>query len=434
MNKIRQSIESIELPSELHNRSKLGIKQAKFRKRKFKKFIVLPLIATLFLAFSVGVGAATNSNINRLLSIVSPEVALLLQPLQLSMTDEGIKMEVVAAMNDDDMAVVYVTMQDLEGDRIDETLDIYDYFMSKGHSFTHEVVAYDESTKTAMIRFQATGAETLNNSKVNFSIQSFLSDKHVFDVKVNIDLNNIEQQQPTTLNRDAISGMGGELAGDANERENYVVLPNGMKNMKIPTIDFMEITNVGIIQNKFHIQTKWMQNDKDDHGYFYIVNSAGEEIHPSSISYGRDENGNAEYGHNYQEYIFNMQDIDMQDYELRGNFTTSGNLVKGNWETTFKLNTVKESKVIDFIYDFGGWRSTEIDISPLGLTVLGDGEIEQSTEMTATIRMKDGHTKTLMQTTSFTDKGQIKLKFLADEPLNMENIKSISVNGIEVDL
>lgn len=435
MNKVRKTIESIELPSDLHKRSQLGVQQAKLRKRKSKKMIILPFVATLFLVFTVGVAAATNTSMNDLIAKVSPEIALLLQPIELSSTDEGINMEVVAAMNDDDMAVVYVTMQDLEGERIDETLDIYDYVISKGHSFTSEVVAFDEITKTATVRFQASSGEKFNNEKLKFQIRSFLSDKQVFEqVKVDIDLNSVVQKQPIALHRDAIVGMGGKLYSNVEDQESFEVLSNEHLIIKVPPIDFMEITNVGFIQNKLHIQTEWIDSDKDNHGSFYFMNIAGEKIYPSSISFGRDKNGNLEYGHNYEEYVFDMDTIDLEEYELRGEFTTSGNFISGNWQTTFELSAVNESKTIDFLYDFGSWKSQEVTISPLGLTIKGIGEVKNSTEMMATISMKDGRTQNLAQFISITDKGKVKLKLLTDEPLDVEKVESISINGFELDM
>ena len=42
---------------------------------------------------------------------------LLLQPLEIACKDNGIKMEVLGAMNDDEMALFTITMKDLVGDR-----------------------------------------------------------------------------------------------------------------------------------------------------------------------------------------------------------------------------------------------------------------------------------------------------------------------------
>lgn len=91
-------------------------------------------MATVFLASSITVGAAMNDDVKNLLWHISPEIAALLEPIESTVEYGGIKMEIVSAMQDEDMAVVYVTMQDVEGNRIDETLDIYDYSMSKGRS------------------------------------------------------------------------------------------------------------------------------------------------------------------------------------------------------------------------------------------------------------------------------------------------------------
>lgn len=41
-------------------------------------------------------------------------------------------MEVVAAMSDQEMTVIYVTMQDLIDNRIDETIDLYDSYSLAG--------------------------------------------------------------------------------------------------------------------------------------------------------------------------------------------------------------------------------------------------------------------------------------------------------------
>lgn len=435
MNRIRRAIESIELPSDLHNRSKLGVQQAKLRKRKTKKIIIVPVIASLFLVFSVGVAAATSTSMNELVAKVSPEIALLLQPIELSSTDEGINMEVVVAMNDDDTAVVYVTMQDLKGERIDETLDIYDYFISGGHSFTSEVVAFDDKTKTATVRFLASAGEKLSNKKLKFQVRSFLSDKQVFEqTKVNIDLKSVEDKKSIELHRDFISGMGGKLYSNVKDQESFKILLDNHLNIKIPAIDFMEVRNVGFIQNKLHILTKWIDNDKDNHGSFFLMNTAGEKIYPSSISFGKDNSGKLVYGNNYQEYVFDVEAINVENYELSGDFTTSGNSVSGNWQTTFKLSDVHESKIVDFLYNFDNWQSQEVTISPLGLTIKGIGEVENSTEMTATISMKDGRTQKLTHLISIADKGQIKLKLLTDEPLNVEEVKSISINGIDLDI
>ena len=122
----------------------------------------------------------------------------MLQPIEISSESDGIKMEVVAAMNDNEMAVIYVTLQDLTSNRIDETLDLYDYSLTGAHMFNSRIVDYDEKN-TATLRIQGNGGESLTDRKMNFRITSFLSDKQTFEVAVDANLSEITSKPPQTF-------------------------------------------------------------------------------------------------------------------------------------------------------------------------------------------------------------------------------------------
>ena len=122
-----------------------------------KKPLRIAMLTCACLMLSVGVLAATVRSFNRIGSKVSPEIAPILQPIEMISEDNGIKMEVVAAYNDNEMAVIYLTMQDLTEDRIDESLNLYNYTLSEGALFNSQIIDYDEETKTATLRIQANG-------------------------------------------------------------------------------------------------------------------------------------------------------------------------------------------------------------------------------------------------------------------------------------
>ncbi|MGE8081460.1 DUF4179 domain-containing protein [Peribacillus loiseleuriae] len=437
-NKVKQELERIEIPKELHMRAKLGVKKAKSEqpKRKFKKTVAIPLVASLFLIFSVGVGAATIPSFNNLLSIVNPKIALILQPIEISSEDDGIKMEVVAAMNDGEMAVIYVTMQDLTGNRIDETLDIYDYSLTKGHMFNSQIVDYDETTNTATLRVQANGGESLNNKKINFHISSFLSHKHKFEeVKVNANLmeakNNIPKTIPLDMNN--ISGGGGEVFGELKEQGTVQVLKPDETDLYLPEIEFMHISNLGFINNRLHIQTKWQGDDIDSHGYFYFIDTSGNKIHASNIYFGVDKLGNTNYGNEYIEYIFDVDNLDINKLKLMGDFVSNGNHTIGNWNTTFKIQSINKEKSMDFNRDFGSWMAKRITVSPLGVTLYGNGEFNNSSEIVVSAKMNDGSVQTFDSMTSFSENEKVIAKFLSSLPLDISKIESINIDGIEID-
>ncbi|MEO4055091.1 hypothetical protein [Solibacillus sp. CAU 1738] len=421
MDKLKKSVASIPLPQDLHKRAKMGVSQVR---KKRKKTWLIASAATVFLASSITVGAAMNDHVKNFLWYISPDLAALLEPIESTVEQDGIKMNIVSAMQDEDMAIVYVTMQDLEGNRIDETLDIYDYFMSKGRSFTVERIGFDAKTKTALVRFMSFNGSSTDNFKLK--IRSFLSDKSVLeDVTFPLDLQDVKEQQTELL-------PDGTIRGGASPGENVYVLPAGKLNIHTQLYYGMRMTNIGLHNDKLYVQIEWPANNAIDHGQFYLVNQAGQKIHPTeSYFYGRDEQGKPIYAYNYEENIFDVKDIDIAEYELQAKIYTAGQYVEGDWEASFKLEEMRGQSV-PFVLDFGDWIAKELKISPLGLTIIGEGDATETEELTATIVNKDGSHKELTSLVSFTDENQVKLKLLSEEPLKLEQIKSIMVNGFKV--
>lgn len=403
----------------------------------FKKTIAIPLAACLCLLLSVGVMAATIPGFNKLLSIVSSDIALLLQPVEIISEDNGIKMEVVAAMNDDEMAVIYLTMQDLTENRIDETLDIYDYSLTETHMFNCQIVNYDKITKTATLRMQANGGEKLNGKKVSFHVASFLSDKQKFDaVEIPINLSdlvitNVSQTIPLDMNN--ISGGGGALFDELRSQGVINVLKTDQMNLALPKIDFMHISNIAYIDGLLHIQTKWEEDGIDNHGFFYFADTSGNklDIYPSNVYFGTDESGNTQYGSNYVEYIFDVDNVKLNEAKLMGYFVSNGNYTTGNWKTTFKIQAVGEERQLDCNIKFDTWLANNIFISPMGITLVGSGQGNDLQKITVSANLNDGTVQTFDSVMSYSDNGEVKLKFISSLPLDVSKVKSVTVNGVE---
>lgn len=404
-----------------------------------KKSISVALAVCLCLMLSVGVMAATIPSFRNLLSIVTPDIALMLQPVEISSEDNGIKMEVVAAMNDDEMAVIYVTMQDLLGNRIDETLDIYQYSLTGARTFNCQIVNYDEKTKTATLRMEANGGEKLNGKKVSFRIDSFLSDKLIFDgIETGVNLSKVattNNSQTIPLDMNNIPGGGGDLLEEFNSQGTVKILKTDQMKLTLPKVDFVHISNIGYIDDRLHIQTKWVGDGIDDHGYFYFVDTLGNriDIYPSNIYFGVDESGNTNYGHDYQEYIFDVDNINLNELKLMGHFVSNGNYTKGGWETTFKIQSVGEEKKTDYNIKFDTWVTNSISVSPMGITLAGSGETKNLEEISISANMVDGSVQTFDSVRSYSDNGKVKLKYVSPLPLDVSNVQSVNVNEIIID-
>lgn len=155
--------------------------------------IIQPDKALVAAVLTVPVLAASVEPVYELIYLVSPSAAQFFVPVQKSDTNKGIKMEVVSADIRGDTARIYITMQDLIGDRVDETIDLYDSYDIRlpfdGTGFC-EKVGYDPNTRTETFLITIkTDGQKIAGKKITFSVGMFLSDKHVYDdIQIPVDL------------------------------------------------------------------------------------------------------------------------------------------------------------------------------------------------------------------------------------------------------
>lgn len=160
--------------------------------------------AAILLCLSVTVSAAANfsPSVYSLMHDVSPEIAQFFSPVRKSCEDNGIKMEVVSAYIHGNTAEIYISMQDLTGDRIDESTDLFDsYDIDRWFdSFAHcERIGYDADTKTVTFLITITQRENgkdidIGGRKIRFSVKSFLSKKNEQNgVPINFDLAKVQR-------------------------------------------------------------------------------------------------------------------------------------------------------------------------------------------------------------------------------------------------
>ncbi|EEG78617.1 DUF4179 domain-containing protein [Dethiobacter alkaliphilus] len=431
---IKDALDTIKTP-----KYNIGLEVEKKMKNKklslgHKRPAAAALMICLLFIFSTGVAAATIKSFNNVLALVSPGIASILYPVNVSDEDKGIKMEVVAAMNDDEMAVIYVTMQDLTGNRVDENIDLYNYSLTGTMMLNSQVVHYDEKTQTATLRIVGNGGKSLNNKLAGIYINSFLSDKQIHD-EVNtginlLDIGKTDQLQLIPLDMDNIPGGGGNLYSEYRNQGIVNILKPEQMKISFPGIDFMYISNMGYIEDRLHIQTRWVGDGVDDHGYFYFVDSKGDTVNidSSRISFGTDETGTTQYGSEYSEYIFAVEDIDLNDVELMGYFVTNGNFTTGKWRTTFRFEPVVEEKRSAANIELNSWTANSVSVSPMGVTLVGSGEGDELDKIKISANLIDGSKHTFDSTRVYRENNMTRAKFTSSSPLDISKLESVSIN------
>jgi len=294
------------------------------------------IAACLCLAFSLAVPAMAASipAFYEMLYTISPATAQFFKPVQLSCEDNGIRMEVTAAYIHEDTAEIYISMQDLEGTRLDGTTDLFDSYQihTPFDCMAHcKFSSYDSNTQTAtfLIMIEQWNKQDIIGDKLTFSIRKFLCNKKSYEGVIDdvhlggIDLNTATQ----TVYPRGLSGIASvDEAQTALKPVGSICSP----------IDGVNLTGIGYVDGYLHVQVYYENISKtDNHGWIYLIDSktGGKIACDGSLSFS-DE---AEEG-SYQDYIFTGIPADaLGDYKLYGDFVTSSGSVEGNWSVTFPL-------------------------------------------------------------------------------------------------
>lgn len=293
--------------------------------------VVLCFVISVPVLAAAGVGPAYD-----ILYQCFPAVAKKLQPVNVSCEDNGIKMEVVSANIEKNTADVYISMQDLTGKRIDETIDLFDSYdlnVSSDSIATCSFVNYNEEEHTATFLIHIEQDKSwLRGSRMTFAVSEFLSGKQVFEEPLaKILLENIETNPEVKMNID-VRGTSGEL--DCTTK----ALKKNIEKDNAP-VDGVTITAAGFVDGKLHLQVYYENiGETDNHGDLYFVNSKGEKLYcEGTIAFWDEEESGS-----YEEYVFDISpETKLEDYMLYGYFVTSDTLTQGNWQVSFLLEDMK---------------------------------------------------------------------------------------------
>ena len=299
----------------------------------------------LVINVSLPVLAGTFPTIYELMYLVSPAVAQFYQPVQLSDEHDGIRMEVVAAYIHEETAEIYITLQDLEKDRLDETTDLYDsYSIHMPYSAIGNCrkVGYDPESGilTYLITVTQENGRKIAGEKLTFSVGGFLGQKQEYEkIEIPIDLTQVTEgsyQYVDTPARGGTMTSHSELA--AIMSETYPVLVPQPADPDFP-IEGVKLTGIGYVEGKLHIQYA-VKNalNNDNHGSFFLQNEAGEMLQEAgSISFYE---GSGKKRIDYRDSVFLIPQEELQNYRLYGDFVISEGFHEGNWQVTFPIKEI----------------------------------------------------------------------------------------------
>lgn len=325
---------------------KLLLKASERRKKQthFPRYKTAAVILLFCLAVpcSLPVLTAHAEPVYQLLYLLSPEAAQHFIPVQMSSEDQGIRMEVVSASVHEDTAQIYITMEDLERDRIDETTDLYDSY-SIHRAFdsigTCESAGYDAGSGKASFlitlkeRSEDWSAHPIQGEKITFSVREFLSHKATYeDLVIPLDLTAVSKTPDTK--KAELRGCGGDYEAYGIGDTADVLVPHLSEDI-VPD-GSVTLTALGYRDGMLHIQTNLGNTaEHDNHGYLWLEDSGGKRLSAYSISF-QDETDPA-HPVTCNEEVFAISMEELAGCTLHGYYVISGQRTEGNWRVTFPL-------------------------------------------------------------------------------------------------
>ena len=296
----------------------------------------------LVISLSIPALAASVPAFYDILYAISPATAQFFRPVQMSCENNGIRMEVMAIYIHEDTAEIYISMQDLEASRLDETVDLFDsYQINTPHDYEGhcKLSSFDPDTQTAtfLITINQRNQQRITGDKITFSVREFLSNKKTYEGPISdFSFENVDLNAATQVIHPR--GFGGndmfvEYISSKDKESLTVLRPT--ETLSSP-VDGVSLTGIGYIDGYLHVQVYYENILKtDNHGSIDLINTETGKMLTSfgSIPFFDD----ATMG-SYEDYIFaGVAPDELANYELYGDFTTSSGSVEGNWSITFPL-------------------------------------------------------------------------------------------------
>lgn len=323
----------------LLQRTRAAAQKAPARPRRLRPLIalaaVLVCLALTVPAFAMPALAADPDGYALLYSI-SPAAAQFFKPVNRSDEDNGIRLTVDSVYLHSDTVEIYVSLQDLTGDRLDETTDLFDsYRINRGFdcSATCSLAGYDAQTRTArfLISITSFDGQDIEGDKLTFSLNRLLTGKTETEGAVTgLDLAAVQAEPATQqVTRRGGSGIAAEAGGSTAETRTALV-PTGTLAAPAPGVT---VTAMGYIDGLLHIQVLYENiHETDNHGQLWLENGAEKLECLGSLSFF-DENESD----SFEEYVFDVSPVQLADCTLYGSFVTADTLIEGGWEITFPL-------------------------------------------------------------------------------------------------
>ena len=410
----------------------------------------------------VSAAAAAAGSFDWLIAKINPPFGEIVEPVEVSCEDQGIRMEVIGAQKYDNRAIVYLSLQDISGqNRLTEQTDFRDGFsvtmnpgtrettgpgeeVTASYSWKKSLLFFDEETNTLYYEFNITAdPDTPLSDPLELGTFLIYFSQKDYEEPVSLSLDGLDGAQVTPIGEDQIWG-GMDVPDDlrgitvALTPGHYAALPHG---------DDQWISNIGMVNGKLHVQIgkSFGQEFGSSDATLALRTPDGKFIGPDyELTLCGDGNhrlldartgGYADAVYKYEESVFSVNTDELDDCTLYYSCSVYSG-VEGHWKVAANLSdTSRQMRVWTNDVPVEGHLFEHMTLSPLGLQVIGSyaGEECMAGEMSLALETADGVIPLEGGGGEHDSKKQtFGLHWYTKTPLDVAEVTAVIINGTRI--
>lgn len=364
---MRQDLDAAMVGVILNEHRHAAILEAMRKGEKPMKKVIRPVVvlAAVIAALTISV-LAFSPSLREVLTGVLGDFAPYSQNIEgVPVTDQGLQFKAVSAISDGNVAEVYFEVKDIEGDRLDEYVNIDTGFIDRpganyaSASFSSpKCLGYTAETRTALFKFRFTAnGEPAMGGVLHMEMDSVLPGAHYY----------VETTSPVK------NVAPGNLDSETLPTGEVVLLP-GQTPIKFKTTDLVSVSSYGFATDgKLHVLLEYPEkslNREETWGNFFFDSRSGDRA--KMARYNCEDTDMPEVffqkdGVWYRDTRYDITLADVQDIEARpvNGEVVTGQRIYGEWILEIPLENVSH-RTISMDVTLG-----KVTIKSLDLTTLG---------------------------------------------------------------
>ncbi len=320
------------------------------KRRLIRRYIgIAAAAACLVMVGSVPVLAQNVPEFYYALYKIAPETAERFKPLEMISESNGIRMEVGGIYFHENTVEAYITMQDLEGDRLGAwesfcsvsslmpDLSIYEERMSvsiQKHELSYAGYDAESKTLTLLLSIEFISGDLQTGDEVTFDLDRILGNGVQWEGSV--DMIAWQTLDSAFCEKDEMHIHGSStMAGWEYLAETKMIRPSRKDAFPAECVMF---TGAGYQDGLLHVQVYIDDMQLNNDGVIWLEKQDGTQIYSVAELHGCEDRAQMQnLTAEYKEFVFNVSEAEAAECALYGRFSKFTDKVEGEWNVTFTL-------------------------------------------------------------------------------------------------